>query len=63
MGTNRRNPGWAAAEAAPREVVKVLNVRVMMEDEEQVDEGLMLWTEEYPELCRSADEADGSSPG
>lgn len=56
MGTKRRKPGWAFA--APREAVKVLNVCVTREDE-----GLTLWTEEYPELWRSADEADGSWPG
>lgn len=47
MGTKRRNPGWALAEA----VVKVSNVHGMSGegDEELVDEGLALWTEEYPD--------------
>lgn len=51
MGTKRRKPGWALVEAAPRDVVKVLNVQGMRgeEEEEHVDEGLTLWTEEYPE--------------
>lgn len=50
MGTKRRKPGWALAEAVPRDVVKVLNVQGMRgEEEEHVDEGLTLWTEEYPE--------------
>lgn len=47
MGTKRRNPGWALVEA----VVKVSNVHGMSGegDEELVDEGLALWTEEYPD--------------
>lgn len=49
MGTKRRKPGWELAEAAPKEEVKVLSVQGMRE-EEHVDEGLTLWTEEYPEL-------------
>lgn len=61
MGTKRRKPGWALAEAVPRDVVKAWNVQGMSgeeeeqeeeekeEDEEHVDEGLALWTEEYPE--------------
>lgn len=49
MGTKRRKPGWALADAAPKEAVKVLNVQGMREVE-HVDEGLTLWTEEYPEL-------------
>lgn len=61
MGTKRRKPGWALAEAVPRDVVKPLNVQGISgeeeqeeeeeeeEDEEHVDEGLALWTEEYPE--------------
>lgn len=52
MGTKRRKPGWALAEVAPRDVVKVLNVQGIRREggeEEAVDEGLTLWTEEYPE--------------
>lgn len=50
MGTKRRKPGWALAEPALRDVVKVLNVQGMRgEEAEHVDEGLTLWTEEYPE--------------
>lgn len=48
MGTKRRKPGWELAEAAPKEV-NVLSVYGTRE-EEHVDEGLTLWTEEYPEL-------------
>lgn len=33
MGTKRRKPGWALEEAAPREVVKVLNVQALRDDE------------------------------
>lgn len=61
MGTKRRKPGWALAEAALREVVIVLNVQGMRE-EEHVDEGLALWTEEYPELWRSVEKESGSWP-
>lgn len=50
MGTKRRKPGWALAEPAFRDVVKVLNVQGMRgEEAEHVDEGLTLWMEEYPE--------------
>lgn len=50
MGTKRRNPGCALVEAAPRDVEKVLNVQGMRGEEgEHVEEGLTLWTEEYPE--------------
>lgn len=68
MGTKRRKPGWALAEAVPREVVKVWNVQGLREEEEEeedeqhVDEGLALWTEEYPELCKSPEQGRGSWP-
>lgn len=62
MGTKRRKPGWALAEAAPREVVKVLNAQGMREEDEHVDEGLTLWMEEYPELWRSVEIERGSWP-
>lgn len=47
MGTRRRKPGRALAEAVPGAVVGMaLNVQGMREEEEQVEEGLALWTEE-----------------
>ncbi|TNN68844.1 hypothetical protein EYF80_020879 [Liparis tanakae] len=50
MGTKRRKPGWALAEAVPRELLTVLKVQGIKVEEELVDEGLTLCTEEYPEL-------------
>lgn len=54
MGTRRRKPGSALAEAASKAVIKVLNVQGIRveeeEEEEHVDEGLTLRMEEYPEV-------------
>lgn len=51
MGTRRRKPGWPLVDAAPSDVVMVLNVHGMRgeEEEEHADKGLALWMEEYPE--------------
>lgn len=59
IGTKRRKPGWAVAEATPKDAVKVLNEQGIREEEEQVDEGLTLWTEEYPELWTSGEMKEG----
>lgn len=62
MGTSSWKPGCALAEAAPSDEVKPLNVQGKRgeeeedaeaeegeEEEEHEDEGLALWTEEYPD--------------